>query len=1209
MVNEVSDGAPIGHGLGRGSEDDRPTEIRVRGHVDENPDEWTQSLRAIEVPPEVQPNPWAWIDTDSDETQLVDIGRHHVTAVLVTLDAERWLPETLAGLAALEHRPARIIAIDNESADATRRLLRRALEQEIIDALYDGERGFGFGQAVASALRQDRSHPTSGVPVVSAGPRELPDELDDPYDPEQLYDTEQLYDPEHLYEPGQGIEPSGSEDVPGRTAPDEAEPDEPEPGEPEPDARDLEERDLEERDSEEQGTEPEDPGGAVAAPNHWLWLLHDDAVPAPDALIRLLAQVSAEPSIDVTGPKLLLPRRRRAGQPIAEIGVSISGTGRRELLIDPGEIDQGQRDVPQERLGVSTCGMLVRTAVWDQLGGLDPALPVFRDGVEFGWRAHAAGHRVVTCPQAQFTHRQVGRAGLRQESVIGKRPGKLDRQLGILVVVGHARPAALPFVWLRLVVSCLIRSVGYLLGKVPSRSLDELEALGSFLAHPGRLHAYRKRVRGQRPVDGSADVIRALRPPWWSSLRVAGETITGAVTERYRSVAGELDAATLDELTGDDFAAVGEEKQVTPWLRPAVVATALSVVASLVAARQLFGTGSLAGPALLPAPDLGQLWDSATSAIPGAPEQISPPWLALTALGSTITAGRPEWFVTIALCLVVPLSILTSYPVVRQVLDDWRLRLWAAVTYALLPVLLGGTNQGRLSISVVAVLLPLLVLAVRAIALRRVRAPEAWRGGWGAGVVLVVLVAYEPVLFVLAVLLGIAGAVALRRTPRKIGRIGIALAVPLVVLAPWWPSIVADWGRLLVGPDSALRGVPAAPEVWQLLIGRDRGAGLPALWIGLVFFGAIWLLALGGLVRRARERMVLASWTTALAALAVAIVVSRLVVDVPPIGLQVRPAVGSLLLIAFAALVLGGAIGLDGLAGQVRAQSFSWLQPATVLLAAAMAAVSLGAATWWVLAGATGPIDRQPLNAIPPYVRNAMLSSAQVRVLAIDLSSRAARYTVLAGEGQRLGSADRGFTFGGSETADEQARDLVLRLVAGTADEDIVPQLRELGIGFVWVRDASEEDKARIDNTPGLGTASGTGDDTIWQVDQGVSRVALATPGSPAIALGPSPTTVPAGTGDRNLLVGEAADPRWRADLDGAALAPAPGGWQQAFTVPAAAGTLRFQLSTPAGWLLIVQGIVWLVVIVLAAPAVRRPEVRDPTRSARRASNVLGGRR
>ena len=206
--------------------------------------------------------------------------------------------------------------------------------------------------------------------------------------------------------------------------------------------------------------------------------------------------------------------------------------------------------------------------------------------------------------------------------------------------------------------------------------------------------------------------------------------------------------------------------------------------------------------------------------IPGAPDQITPPWLALTALGSTVLAGQPEWFSTLLLCGVVPLAFLTAYPVIRRVINERRLRLWVAGTYALLPVLLGGTNQGRLGLSVVAIGLPLLISAVRALVLRRVGIPEAWRGGWGAGVVLVALVAFEPSLIIPALLLGVLGAVVLRRTPRKIGRIGIALGLPLLVLAPWWPSVIAAPGRLFVGPDAALGGAPEAPAVWALLLGR-----------------------------------------------------------------------------------------------------------------------------------------------------------------------------------------------------------------------------------------------------------------------------------------------------------------------------------------------------------------------------------------------------
>ena len=65
-------------------------------------------------------DPWAWADRDADGRSLPDTSTVEVTAVLVTLDAERWLPETLAALAGLQRRPDRLVAIDNGSADGTR---------------------------------------------------------------------------------------------------------------------------------------------------------------------------------------------------------------------------------------------------------------------------------------------------------------------------------------------------------------------------------------------------------------------------------------------------------------------------------------------------------------------------------------------------------------------------------------------------------------------------------------------------------------------------------------------------------------------------------------------------------------------------------------------------------------------------------------------------------------------------------------------------------------------------------------------------------------------------------------------------------------------------------------------------------------------------------------------------------------------------------
>jgi GT2 family glycosyltransferase len=1058
-------------------------------------------------------NPWAWADYVDDETERVDISAAHVVAVLVTLDAARWLPATLEALAELDTRPTRLIAIDNASSDATRALLDRAHDQGVLDAVYEGQRDFGFGTAVEAALESEAANlqddaDTIGFRAISA------------------HDT------------------------------------------------------------------------------RWLWLLHDDAVPAPDALYQLLAHVTIDPSIDLTGPKLLLPRRRHGGQPISEVGVTISGTGRRELDLDVDEIDQGQRDEPQERLGVSTCGMLVRTTVWEQLDGLDPALPVFRDGVEFGWRAHLNGYRVVTTPRAQLTHRQVGRAGLRPRGLTGRRPGKVDRLLGMLVVAGHAPRKRLPLVWLRLVWSCLLRAVGYLIGKVPGRALDEMQALGSFVAHPGRLRELRKRTAAIDPAPGTGEFVESLRPPWWSGLRVGLDTLTGAASERYRLVAGDSDVATIDELTGDDFSSAIDDRPRNVWLSPAAITTALAVVASLIAARSLFGRGSLVAPALLPAHDnLITLWRTVISAIPGAPAQVTPPWEALVALGSTAMFGQPEWLTTLLLCGVVPLTLLAAYPLARRLINDRRVRLWVSGTYALLPVLLGGTNQGRLALSVVAISLPLLVMAARALVLRRTRTPEAWRGGWGAGVVLVALVAFEPSMIIFAVLVGILGAIVLRRSPRKIGRIGIALGVPLVVLLPWWPTLISAPGRLFVGPDSALAGVTPAAPAWQLLLGRDVGPGLPPLWVGAVIFGVIWLVALLGLARRPARRAVLAAWAAALVALGMAVVLSRLVVAVPPAGTEVRPWIGSYLLLGFAALIIGGGMGLDGFSRDMKERSFSWLQPASVLAGIAVCLVSVGGAVWWVLAGAHGPIERSRLNAIPPYVMNAMKSDARPRLLAIDLSDGTARYAVLADDHLRLGDADRGFTYGGSVAAREQVDDLVVRLVAGTADSDINPQLTDLGIGYVWVTGANEDIKARIDNTPGLGTASGNERGIVWKLEPAVARTVLID-GSSRLAVGRPPAPVPAGGQERQLQIGESADVRWRAELDSRTLASVADGWQQVFAVPADGGTVTFALPSLMPWLLPAQGLVLLVAGVLAAPAIRRPEVRDPAKTARRAATL-----
>ncbi|MFB9832302.1 glycosyltransferase family 2 protein, partial [Actinoallomurus acaciae] len=268
------------------------------------------------------------------------LDRHIVTAVLVTHDGARWLPETLKALLTQSHPVDRLVAADIGSTDAGPAMLTEVVGEGNLITLPARTR---YADAVTATL----AHPASTI--------EVPDGAS-------------------------GIE--------------------------------------------------------------WVWLLHDDSAPAPDALERLLATAEEHPPATILGPKLRDWDDRRV---LLEAGIAIDRTGRRETGLDPREFDQGQHDTIREVMAVSTAGMLVRRDVWDELGGLDPAFGLFRDDVDFGWRAYAAGHRVLIAPDAVAFHAEASARGARQVAFPAD-----DRRSALLVLLANlplsALALSLPFI-------------------------------------------------------------------------------------------------------------------------------------------------------------------------------------------------------------------------------------------------------------------------------------------------------------------------------------------------------------------------------------------------------------------------------------------------------------------------------------------------------------------------------------------------------------------------------------------------------------------------------------------------------------------------------------------------------------------------------------------------------------------------------------------
>ena len=174
------------------------------------------------------------------------------------------------------------------------------------------------------------------------------------------------------------------------------------------------------------------------------------------------------------------------------------------------------------------------------------------------------------------------------------------------------------------------------------------------------------------------------------------------------------------------------------------------------------------------------------------------------------------------------------------------------------------------------------------------------------------------------------------------------------------------------------------------------------------------------------------------------------------------------------------------------------------------------------------------------------------RLLAIDLTGGTARYSVLADGHLRLGDADRGGPFGGSRKAREQVDDLVVRLVAGTADSDIAPPAGPVGhrlhLGHRGRRGHPVPDRQH----PRAGHCE------RYRARHGLAAEPRRVPAHPdggRRRISPSGARPPVGAS----RPGRSAAPRsarrrtraGQATPDDQPLAPVTDGWQQAFAVPA----------------------------------------------------------
>lgn len=147
----------------------------------------------------------------------------------------------------------------------------------------------------------------------------------------------------------------------------------------------------------------------------YVWILHGDAEPRPDALGALVAEAERFEA-SLAGSKLLV-----AGTPdtLESVGSATDVFGEPYSGLEEGEVDLEQYDVVRDVAFVSSVSMLVRRDLLRGLGGIDAALAPVAAGLDLSQRVRVAGGRVIVVPSSEVFHqRRCGRGdgGWREQS-------------------------------------------------------------------------------------------------------------------------------------------------------------------------------------------------------------------------------------------------------------------------------------------------------------------------------------------------------------------------------------------------------------------------------------------------------------------------------------------------------------------------------------------------------------------------------------------------------------------------------------------------------------------------------------------------------------------------------------------------------------------------------------------------------------------------
>ena len=963
--------------------------------------------------------------------------------------------------------------------------------------------------------------------------------------------------------------------------------------------------------------------GAPFTSEQWWWILHEDSAPEPECLDELIQAAAVGRTVGAVGVKQMSWDGRR----LLELGIFATASARRLERIGDDDIDQGQHDGTSDVLGVGTAGLFISAEAYEAVGGFDPALGPFGDGLDLGRRLHLAGYRVIVAPKARVRHARVSLySGFDAASEMDRSEPTGDvsdalvdggdatdgsfrkRRYAQMYNWCKAVPALLlPFLALWLLVWSPARALGRILTGRASLALPEIGALVSLIGATPRLLAGRARAAQSRRVPRSA--LRAL------------ETAPGLLRKEPAGVDEDEHGERIDPLV------VASMRRYR--VRSASTALGLLIMTAAMATMQWWGTATgLVGGAWVSLPSSwSELWGAAWSAwIPGGDGYAggADPLTILMAILSAPFAPMgvtPGALATFLLVASTPIAAMLAWIPSRALTSSLRVRFLVSLAWSLAPSLLMSATHGVLAATLAHAALPvfaaycvgqpkpLLVAGAGGVDEAPLR-PRGINGGCAA-LALVALACCVPWM------LPLGAAAAAWRSRRSL----LAALPALVLLVPTYVSIAARpsaWPALA----STSGGVHAytRSDSWMAMLGMPAAPSTPLEAVALCIIGAGVIAAAGIALLRLRTRFAALAFCGALVSAAAGWAASQIGVGIS--GAFVASAWSApALSLSFGALLVLAARSGSGKEKAAEASRSAWdgSRPFAVR--------ALGALTALVLAGAGGGVAASSFAArsdaadIPTFTlaqRSTVspMSSPIVSAVAAQAqrSTRAGRILVLDGDPThgtvnaslwrgsgpsltdgspatralalaqaRSGAAEGVLSDPATASLAQAAYTLVVypddATVATLAAHDVDTILVPLGAS------GSQALTSGLDRASGLEKVGDTNSGTVWRVrPNGVtpSRVRVESASGVTTPVGGSQLSV-SGDVDASgtLVLAERADSGWRASVDGTALAAteAADGWSQAFEMPTA-GHLTL---TYAAWWIIPWRIASGVCLVVAA--------------------------